>query len=113
MVEARVDVPFDIHPAPLIRCLFHLGKVRLEGSTLIPELLLTIEWVNLTNPFGGGKKAEQKVNPSTVADKLRAALVGRKRGGRRLALWVRDTGFSDGTLIHSARDQLNLRGMDS
>lgn len=52
-------------------------------STPIPELLLAldarIEWVNMTNPFGGGKKAEQKPNPSTVADKLRAALVGRKK----------------------------------
>ncbi|WP_236238368.1 hypothetical protein [Pseudomonas faucium] len=39
-----------------------------------------LEWVQMTNPFGGGKKAAQqeKPKPSTVADKLRQALTGRK-----------------------------------
>ncbi|WP_249341988.1 hypothetical protein [Pseudomonas sp. PCH44] len=39
-----------------------------------------LEWVQMTNPFGGGKKTGQhdKPKPSTVADKLRQALTGRK-----------------------------------
>lgn len=54
-------------------------------NTPIPELLLALdartEWVALTNPFGGGKKAAPKAKPNadTVAAKLRAALTGRKR----------------------------------
>lgn len=56
-------------------------------STPIPELLLAldarIEWVNMTNPFGGGKKAEAAAKPSatTVANKLRSALLGRGKPG--------------------------------
>lgn len=39
-----------------------------------------IEWVQMTNPFGSGKKSGQqdKPKPSAVADKLRQALTGRK-----------------------------------
>jgi len=39
-----------------------------------------LEWVQMTNPFGSGKKTTQqeKPKPSTVADKLRQALTGRK-----------------------------------
>lgn len=57
-------------------------------STPIPELLMALdarmEYVRLTNPFGGGGgggKAAPKAKPSanTVAEKLRAALTGRKR----------------------------------
>jgi len=52
--------------------------------TPLPELFMAmdarLEWVQMTNPFGGGKKAAQqeKPKPSTVADKLRQALTGRK-----------------------------------
>ncbi len=52
--------------------------------TPIPELLLAldarVEFLNLTNPFGG-KKTEAKEKPSanSVADKLRAAFTGRKK----------------------------------
>jgi len=40
-----------------------------------------IEWVQMTNPFGSGKKqgAKEKPSASNVADKLRMALTGRKR----------------------------------
>ena len=50
----------------------------------MPELFLAmdakIEWAQMTNPFGGGKKKEaaSKPSPSTVADKLRQALTGRQ-----------------------------------
>jgi len=39
-----------------------------------------IEWVKMTNPFGSGKKqgAKEKPSASSVADKLRMALTGRK-----------------------------------
>ncbi|WP_322114585.1 hypothetical protein [Pseudomonas putida] len=52
--------------------------------TPLPELFMAmdarLEWVQMTNPFGGGKKSGQqdKPKPSTVADKLRQALTGRK-----------------------------------
>ncbi|MBS3185366.1 hypothetical protein JIQ88_10130 [Pseudomonas sp. PCH44] len=52
--------------------------------TPLPELFMAmdarLEWVQMTNPFGGGKKTGQhdKPKPSTVADKLRQALTGRK-----------------------------------
>ncbi|MFC6335486.1 hypothetical protein [Pseudomonas karstica] len=38
-----------------------------------------IEWAQMTNPFGAGKKAlaAGKPSPATVADKLRQALTGR------------------------------------
>jgi len=55
-------------------------------NTPIPEILLALdartEWVALTSPFGGGKKAASapaKPSADTVAAKLRAALTGRKR----------------------------------
>nr|WP_268969200.1 hypothetical protein [Pseudomonas proteolytica] len=50
----------------------------------MPELFLAmdakIEWVQMTNPFGGGKAKpkEGKPSPSAVADKLRQALTGRQ-----------------------------------
>lgn len=53
-------------------------------STPLPELFMAmdarLEWVKMTNPFGGGNKAagNEKPKPSTVADKLRRALTGRK-----------------------------------
>lgn len=56
-------------------------------STPIPELLLAldarIEWVNMTNPLGGGKKAEAptKHSATAVANKLRSALLGRGKLG--------------------------------
>lgn len=56
----------------------------LAWSTPMPELFLAmdakIEWAQMTNPFGGGKKKEaaSKPSPSTVADKLRQALTGRQ-----------------------------------
>lgn len=39
-----------------------------------------IEWVQMTNPFGTGKKQGTKEKPSAsnVADRLRMALTGRK-----------------------------------
>nr|WP_239688278.1 hypothetical protein [Pseudomonas putida] len=39
-----------------------------------------IEWMQMTNPFGTGKKQGSKEKPSAsnVADKLRMALTGRK-----------------------------------
>lgn len=39
-----------------------------------------LEWVQMTNPFGGGKTVNQqeKPKPATVAEKLRQALTGRK-----------------------------------
>lgn len=39
-----------------------------------------IEWVQMTNPFGAGKAGQQqeKPKPTTVAEKLRQALTGRK-----------------------------------
>jgi hypothetical protein len=36
-----------------------------------------IEWARITNPFGSGRSAE-KPKPTTVAEKLRQALTGRK-----------------------------------
>jgi hypothetical protein len=53
-------------------------------STPLPELFMAmdarIEWAQMTNPFGGGKKqvAKEKPAASSVADKLRLALTGRK-----------------------------------
>lgn len=53
-------------------------------STPLPELFLAmdarVEWVRMTNPFGSGKKqgAKEKPGAAGVADKLRAALTGRK-----------------------------------
>ena len=38
-----------------------------------------MEFVTLTNPFGGGKKKDDKPSKDGVAAKLRAALTGRKR----------------------------------
>jgi len=40
-----------------------------------------IEWAQMTNPFGTGKKqeAKDKASSSNVADKLRMALTGRMR----------------------------------
>ncbi|MDD1150407.1 hypothetical protein M5G25_19185 [Pseudomonas sp. TNT2022 ID357] len=53
----------------------------LAWSTPLPELFLAmdarIEWVQMTNPFGG-KPAKEKPKPSTVAQKLRQALAGRR-----------------------------------
>nr|WP_136478975.1 hypothetical protein [Pseudomonas sp. DG56-2] len=52
--------------------------------TPLPELFLAldakIEWAQMTNPFGNGKAAGPKEKPkaSTVADKLRQALTGRR-----------------------------------
>ncbi len=39
-----------------------------------------LEWSQMTNPFGKGKGqgAKAKPSPSTVADKLRQALTGRR-----------------------------------
>ncbi|WP_338140272.1 hypothetical protein [Pseudomonas chlororaphis] len=36
-----------------------------------------LEWVQMTNPFGGKPKDKEKPKPSTVAAKLRQALTGR------------------------------------
>nr|WP_085615005.1 MULTISPECIES: hypothetical protein [unclassified Pseudomonas] len=53
-------------------------------STPLPELFMAmdarIEWAQMTNPFGTGKNQRAKENPSasSVADKLRRALTGRK-----------------------------------
>jgi len=51
--------------------------------TPIPELMLAldarIEWMQMTNPFGGAAKPKDKPKPTTVAEKLRAVLTGRKR----------------------------------
>ncbi|WP_409265909.1 hypothetical protein [Pseudomonas sp. KCJK8521] len=53
-------------------------------STPLPELFMAmdarIEWIQMTNPFGTGKKQGSKEKPSAsnVADKLRMALTGRK-----------------------------------
>ncbi|KPM65567.1 hypothetical protein HB13667_11650 [Pseudomonas putida] len=53
-------------------------------STPLPELFMAmdarIEWMQMTNPFGTGKKQGSKEKPSAsnVADKLRMALTGRK-----------------------------------
>ncbi|WP_338791100.1 hypothetical protein [Pseudomonas sp. AE27] len=53
-------------------------------STPLPELFLAmdarVEWARMTNPFGSGKQqgAKEKPGASSVADKLRAALTGRK-----------------------------------
>ncbi|WP_420851308.1 hypothetical protein [Pseudomonas rustica] len=52
--------------------------------TPMPELFLAmdakIEWAQMTNPFGGGKTKpkEGKPSPSSVADKLREALTGKR-----------------------------------
>ncbi len=50
--------------------------------TPIPELLIAldarIEFVTVTSPFGG-KKKDEKPSKNGVADKLRAALTGRKK----------------------------------
>jgi len=49
--------------------------------TPLPELFIAmdakIEWARITNPFGNGRSAE-KPKPTTVAEKLRQALTGRK-----------------------------------
>lgn len=49
--------------------------------TPLPELFIAmdakIEWAQMTSPFGSGKAAE-KPKPSTVAEKLRQALTGRR-----------------------------------
>jgi hypothetical protein len=39
-----------------------------------------LEWVQMTSPFGAGKPGSQqeKLKPTTVAEKLRQALTGRK-----------------------------------
>ena len=39
-----------------------------------------IEWAQMTNPFGAGKAGgqQEKPKPTTVAEKLRQALTGRK-----------------------------------
>jgi hypothetical protein len=56
----------------------------LAWTTPLPELFLAmdarVEWAQMTNPFGGGKKTPKagKPSPSTVADKLRQALTGRQ-----------------------------------
>ncbi|WP_236066301.1 hypothetical protein [Pseudomonas palmensis] len=48
----------------------------------MPELFIAldakIEWSQMTNPFGSGKAASQKVKPkpADVAEKLRQALTG-------------------------------------
>jgi len=53
-------------------------------STPLPELFMAmdarIEWAHMTNPFGSGKASghQDKPKPSTVAEKLRQALTGRK-----------------------------------
>lgn len=53
-------------------------------STPLPELFIAmdarIEWAQMTNPFGSGKKqgVKEKPSASNVADKLRMALTGRK-----------------------------------
>ena len=55
----------------------------LAWTTPLPELFLAmdarIEWAQMTNPFGNGKPngKKDKPAPSTVAAKLRQALVGR------------------------------------
>lgn len=52
--------------------------------TPLPELFMAmdarIEWAQMTNPFGAGKSVGQpeKPKPTTVADKLRQVLTGRK-----------------------------------
>jgi hypothetical protein len=52
--------------------------------TPLPELFMAmdarLEWVKMTNPFGTGKALDQQGKPkaSTVADKLREALTGRR-----------------------------------
>lgn len=54
----------------------------LAWRTPLPELFLAldarIEWTRMSNPFGTGKPDKDKPKPSTVAEKLRQALVGRK-----------------------------------
>ncbi|MCE1032996.1 hypothetical protein LU645_29190 [Pseudomonas asiatica] len=53
-------------------------------STPLPELFMAmdarIEWTQMTNPFGSGKKqgAKEKPAATNVADKLRMALTGRR-----------------------------------
>nr|WP_277594216.1 hypothetical protein [Pseudomonas chlororaphis] len=53
----------------------------LAWRTPLPELFMAIdarlEWVQMTNPFGGKPKDKEKPKPSTVAAKLRQALTGR------------------------------------
>ena len=48
-------------------------------STPLPELLLAIdakvEWANMTNPFGGGKKEEPKADKKDVANRLKFMLM--------------------------------------
>ncbi|MCG6541750.1 hypothetical protein MCB86_16880 [Pseudomonas sp. KSR10] len=48
--------------------------------TPIPELFMAmdgrIEWAKMTNPFG--RPQEEKPKPTTVAEKIRAALLGRR-----------------------------------
>jgi hypothetical protein len=39
-----------------------------------------IEWARMTNPFGSGKAPADKPKPTTVAEKLRQALTGRRAG---------------------------------
>ena len=58
---------------------------QVAWTTPLPELFLAmdarVEWARITHPFAtGGKGGAQpaKPKPSAVADKLRAALTGRK-----------------------------------
>lgn len=54
--------------------------------TPLPELFLTldakIEWTRMSNPFGGGRAtAPEKPKPTTIAQKIRAALTGKIERG--------------------------------
>ncbi|AYN18849.1 hypothetical protein CHR29_16640 [Pseudomonas monteilii] len=56
--------------------------------TPLPELFMAmdarLEWVQMTSPFGNGKAGvrQEKPKPTTVAEKLRQALTGRKAHDR-------------------------------
>ncbi|UUC17533.1 hypothetical protein NOV18_20015 [Pseudomonas asiatica] len=57
---------------------------QVAWTTPLPELFLAmdarVEWARMTHPFGGSGKVQDKPEkPLGVADKLRAALSGRKQ----------------------------------
>ncbi|WP_330509308.1 hypothetical protein V1687_11725 [Pseudomonas putida] len=58
---------------------------QVAWTTPLPELFLAmdarVEWARMTHPFAtSGKSQEKPDKPMGVADKLRAALSGRKQG---------------------------------